>query len=257
MRYSVLSMLFRFCLYGFLKNQKYFDPFLILAFREKGLSFTAIGLLIGFRELCINLLEIPTGAIADVAGRRQSMIFSFTAYIVAFLGFGLLSSIWSLFAAMFFFSIGEAFRTGTHKAMIFDWLTRQNRAHEKTKVYGLTRSWSKLGSAASTIVAMSLVWMWGILLKPMISGALAPTWPYFALFLVSSMFLRFTDHRATHAAIAIFQCLLMMAFIGLFGMELGNAPVSAFCFNSRICCNALSAASGSKGIRIWATLRRS
>ena len=36
-------MLFRFCLYGFLKNQQYYEPFLILVFREKGLSFLQIG----------------------------------------------------------------------------------------------------------------------------------------------------------------------------------------------------------------------
>ena len=59
-------MLFRFSLYGFLKNQQYYDPFLILAFREKGLSFFQIGLLIGFREVCINLFEIPSGAVADM-----------------------------------------------------------------------------------------------------------------------------------------------------------------------------------------------
>ncbi|MFQ5651939.1 MAG: hypothetical protein ACE5IY_18545 [bacterium] len=56
------TMIFHFSLYGFLKNQKYFEPFLILAFLEKGLSFTLIGMLIGFRGICINLLEIPSGA---------------------------------------------------------------------------------------------------------------------------------------------------------------------------------------------------
>ena len=150
-------MLFRFSLYGFLKNQQYYDPFLILAFRERGLSFAVIGLLIGFREICINIMEVPTGAIADVAGRRRSMIFSFLAYIVSFLTFAYAEPLWMLFAAMFFFSIGEAFRTGTHKAMIFDWLTRQGRAQEKTKVYGFTRSWSLIGSAVSVIVAGALV----------------------------------------------------------------------------------------------------
>ncbi len=74
-------MLARFCLYGFVKNQKYFEPFLFLAFLEKGLSFTQIGLLIGFREICINLLEVPSGAVADVLGRRRAMIFSHLAYI--------------------------------------------------------------------------------------------------------------------------------------------------------------------------------
>jgi MFS family permease len=77
-------MLFRFSLYGFLKNQQYYEPFIILAFLEKGLSFSLIGILIGFRELAKILLEIPSGAAADLYGRRRSMIISFSAYIVSF-----------------------------------------------------------------------------------------------------------------------------------------------------------------------------
>jgi len=154
-------MLFRFSLYGFLKNQQYYEPFLLLVFLEKGLPFAEIGLLIGFREICINVMEIPTGAIADVAGRRRCMIFSFLAYIVSFLIFALLEAIWTLFVAMLFFSIAEAFRTGTHKAMIFDWLSRQGRSNEKTKVYGYTRSWSKIGSAVSAVIAGALVFITG------------------------------------------------------------------------------------------------
>ena len=150
-------MLFRFCLYGFLKNQLYYDPFLVLAFLQKGLSFGTIGLLLGFRAIAINVMEVPTGAIADALGRRRSMIASFAAYIGAFLIFGLCDRLGALFAAMLLFSIGEAFRTGTHKAMIFDWLRRQGRLSEKTAVYGRTRSWSKLGSAVSVVVAAALV----------------------------------------------------------------------------------------------------
>jgi len=150
-------MLFRFSLYGFLKNQQYYDPFLILAFLDKGMSFTEIGALIAFREICVNVMEVPTGAIADVVGRRRSMIFSFLSYIAAFVTFALARQVWLFFPAMFFFSIGEAFRTGTHKAIIFDWLARQGRAGEKTKVYGFTRSWSKMGSALSAVIAPVLV----------------------------------------------------------------------------------------------------
>jgi MFS family permease len=154
-------MLFRFALYGFLKNQQYYDPFIILAFREKGLSFFQIGLLIGFREVCINLFEIPSGAVADLYGRRRSMMLSMLAYIFSFGMFGFSRSLWLLFLAMFFFAIGEAFRTGTHKAMIFEWLRSQNRTNEKTKVYGYTRSWAKIGSAVSVIIAAALVFYSG------------------------------------------------------------------------------------------------
>ena len=150
-------MIARFSLYGFLKNQRYFEPFIILFFLDKGLSFTQIGLLIGFRELAINLMEIPSGAIADLFGRRRSMMLSFIAYIISFAMFGFSQVYWHLFIAMFFFAIGEAFRTGTHKAMIFTWLRIENRLDEKTKVYGYTRSWSKIGSAVSTVLAVALV----------------------------------------------------------------------------------------------------
>ena len=81
-------MLRRFSLYGFLKNQQYYDCFLLLAFRQMGLSYFIIGLLIAFREIMINIMEIPTGGIADLCGKRSSMIFSFIAYIFSFAIFG-------------------------------------------------------------------------------------------------------------------------------------------------------------------------
>lgn len=154
-------MLFRFSLYGFLKNQRYYDPFLILAFLEKDLTFFQIGILIGFREICTNVFEIPSGAVADLYGRRRAMIFSFCAYIASFATFALSESFAILFMAMFFFGLGDAFRTGTHKAMIFDWLRMQDRLDEKTKVYGFTRSWSQMGSALSVLIAGALVFYRG------------------------------------------------------------------------------------------------
>ncbi len=150
-------MLFRFCLYGFLKNQQYYDLFLLLALRQKGISFAQYGLLIGFREICINALEVPTGAAADVLGRRRSMAACMIAYMGAFVLLATAANFFALLAAMGLFALGEALRTGTHKAIIFDWLSRQGRADEKTRFYGLTRSWSQIGSAVSVLVAAGIV----------------------------------------------------------------------------------------------------
>jgi MFS family permease len=150
-------MLVRFCLYGFFKNQQYFDPFLILVFLSKGLTFFEIGLLVATREITVNLLEVPSGAFADVVGRRRSMIASFVAYILSFVVLGLAQDVFLLVPGMLLFGVGDAFRTGTHKAMIFSWLRSQGREDERTRIYGLTRSWSKLGSAISTVLAAGLV----------------------------------------------------------------------------------------------------
>ncbi len=154
---SKRGMLTRFALYGLFKNQRYFEPFLVLAFLDKGLSFFLIGLLVGFRELIVNLLEIPSGVIADVLGRRRVLVLAHLSYVVGFSLLGVGEHLALLFAGMFAFAIGESFRTGTHKAMIFDWLKREQRTDEKTQVYGYTRSWSKTGSAISVILAAGIV----------------------------------------------------------------------------------------------------
>ena len=63
-------MLRRFSLYGFLKNQQYHDYFLLLAFRQMGLSYFVIGVLIAFREVMVNLMEIPAGRLRMSAGAQ-------------------------------------------------------------------------------------------------------------------------------------------------------------------------------------------
>lgn len=147
----------RFCVYGFLKNLKFYEPFIILFFISQGFSFFKIGLLISFREICINLFEIPSGTVADIYGRRDAMIFSFLSYIISFLIFAVAGSFGVFLVAMAFFGLGEAFRTGTHKAMIFDYLGIRNLSRLKVQVYGYTRSWSQIGSAVSIIIASLLV----------------------------------------------------------------------------------------------------
>lgn len=153
--------MWRFSLYGFLKNQQYYEPFFLLVLRAKGLSFFQIGLLYSFREICVNAMGIPAGFIADLRGRRASLLVCFSAYVLSFLGFGLLRSFPGLFLSMFAFAVGESFRSGTHKAMIFHHLRLTGVESEKAKVYGFTRSWSKAGSAASSLLSGLLVLVTG------------------------------------------------------------------------------------------------
>ncbi|KAA3656671.1 MAG: MFS transporter [Calditrichaeota bacterium] len=148
-----IPMLVRFCAYGFLKNQRYFEPFFVLALLEKNLTFFQIGILFSFREFMINIVEIPSGSFADIYGRRRSMLISFFAYILSFFIFGSMDHYSLLFVAMFFYAIGDAFRSGTHKSMIFSYLRINGKQDQRLTYYGTTRSWSKMGSALSAIIS--------------------------------------------------------------------------------------------------------
>ncbi len=150
-------MYYKFSLYGFLKNLRFFDPFIILFFREMGMSFLNIGVLFSIREIATNILEIPTGVIADAYGRRKSMIASFSSYLISFAIFYFFPNFFLYAIAMVFFASGEAFRSGTHKAMILEYLRIKGMENIKVKYYGHTRSASQFGSAISSLIAIAIV----------------------------------------------------------------------------------------------------
>jgi MFS family permease len=152
---------YRFSAYGFLKNLRFFEPFIILYFREIGFSFLQIGVLFSIREISTVILEVPTGFVADIGGRKTSMVFSMAAYIVSFLTFFFWGSYAAAAGAMVLFACGEAFRTGTHKAMILEYLKVTDQEEWKTDYYGATRAASMLGSALNAVVAAVLVFLSG------------------------------------------------------------------------------------------------
>jgi len=155
------KMLIKFSAYGFLKNLRFFEPFLYLFFLENGLSFFQIGILIAIREVFVNIFEIPTGAIADLTGRRRAMVFSFTSYIISFLSFYFFSNFLTFIPAMVLFASGEAFRSGTHKSMIMEYLDIKGMSDRQVSYYGKTRSASRLGSALSALLAALIVFYRG------------------------------------------------------------------------------------------------
>ncbi len=152
---------YKFSAYGFLKNLKFFEPFLILFFLEKGVTYFEIGTLYALRELLVNIFEIPSGIVADAFGRRRTMAFSLGAYIVSFIIFFFSDVYLALMGAMVFYAVGDAFRTGTHKAMIYSYINENGMGHLKGLYYGHTRSWSQIGSALSALIAAFLVFYTG------------------------------------------------------------------------------------------------
>ncbi|MEZ5148180.1 MAG: MFS transporter [Bacteroidales bacterium] len=160
-RFEKNLQFYKFCFYGFLKNLRFYEPFLFLFFIQQGLTFFQIGVLISIREIGRNLLEIPAGVVADAIGRKRTLVSSFLFYISAFLLYFFAESYaWFIFA-MIFYSLGDSFRTGTHKAMIFDYLRLNDWKDQKVFYYGHTRSYSQLGSALSSLIAALLVFFSG------------------------------------------------------------------------------------------------
>ncbi len=151
------KQIWKFCFYGLLKNLKFFEPYLLIYLIDMGMSLFDIGLLYAIREVVVYLFEVPSGIIADAYGKKRELMLCFTFYIISFIIFFFSGTLLMLAGAMIFFGLGEAFRSGTHKAMILTYLEQKGWFNHKTFVYGRTRSFSLIGSSISAFVSIVFV----------------------------------------------------------------------------------------------------
>ena len=144
-------------MYGFLKNLKFFEPYLIIYLLGLDYSLFHIGILFAIRETITYLLEVPSGMIADYYGKKKELLMCFTFYIISFVFFFIGGSFIVMATGMIFFGLGEAFRSGTHKAMILSYLEHMGWYDYKGFVYGRTRSFSLIGSSISAFLSIILI----------------------------------------------------------------------------------------------------
>lgn len=147
----------KFSLYGLLKNLRFFEPFMLIYFLDQSLNLFLIGILFSIREIIIYIFEIPSGVIADRYGKKTELVFCFIFYITSFILFFFATGFVGFVFAMSLFALGEAFRSGTHKAMIMAYMDRHELKDSKTRIYGLTRSYSLIGSMIASLVSIGLV----------------------------------------------------------------------------------------------------
>jgi MFS family permease len=147
----------KFGFYGLLKNLRFFEPYMIIYFLMSGLDLFLVGILFSIREIIIYIFEIPSGVIADRYGKKTELVICFIFYIFSFLLFFVADQFYLFAIAMILFALGEAFRSGTHKSMIMAFMDQENIKSSKTKIYGLTRSYSLIGSMIASLVSIGLV----------------------------------------------------------------------------------------------------
>ena len=156
-------MIDRFCAYSVLKNLRLIDPFLVIYLIGSGFPFVQIGGMLACGRIVTALFEIPSGYWADRFGRRTVLACSFAAHAIGLAGFGIAAAgdapnVIVIYFASAIYGFGEALRTGSHKAMMLDYLELHGRKSESTAVLSTTRTFSKSTSAAAGLTAGVLLY---------------------------------------------------------------------------------------------------
>ena len=128
-------------------------PILVLFLIGKGLSFTEIMALQSISAVAVVLFEVPTGAVADTIGRKESLLLGAFLWALS-LGIYVMGTSFPMFMlAEVIFSLGATFKSGADNALIYDSLKIMGREKEFQSIEGKARSFALYAQAVGSIIA--------------------------------------------------------------------------------------------------------
>ncbi|MBN2015474.1 MFS transporter [Candidatus Dojkabacteria bacterium] len=109
------------CLASFITGIEFIGAFLIPFFKDwGGLSQFQTQLLQSWFTLLIFLLEIPTGLIGDIKGRKFSVLTGFLFLTIGPIIYGSFPDFRVFLLGEFLFAVGVAFNSGAEEALLYD-----------------------------------------------------------------------------------------------------------------------------------------
>ncbi|MBB6079726.1 MFS transporter [Streptomyces paradoxus] len=135
---------------------------MVLLFTERGMSLAAVAGLFAAHSLTVAALELPTGGLSDVLGRRPVLAAAGGLGVVAFALIGLGTSAWLLTAGMVLMGVARALASGTAEAWFVDTVQACSGPDAELRT-GLARGGSATSAAlaAGILLGGALPWLLG------------------------------------------------------------------------------------------------
>jgi MFS family permease len=127
-------------------------PIIVLFFQEHGLSLTEVMLLQAIYSLSVAVFEIPSGYIADIFGRKQTIVFSTIFSFIGYLVFSFYGGFYAFAIAQVLVGIGGSLMSGSDSAIIYDTLLETKSKTSYTKIEGRNYAIGNFSEAAAGIL---------------------------------------------------------------------------------------------------------
>ena len=166
-----LKLLWPFYLDAVLLNMFYIFPaFYIVYFRDIGLSIFQIGLLTSIASLASIIFEVPTGAIADIFGRKFSTILGLFLSGVSILLIPFFKDFYALLVIFFIWSMVSTLISGAKDAWIVDLVVSKGNKKIVENYYIKKDSFFSFSFVISGIIGAIVVGKFGLSIVWIVSG---------------------------------------------------------------------------------------
>ncbi|MFI2368256.1 MFS transporter [Streptomyces sp. NPDC018833] len=138
-------------------------PSQVLLLTERGMGLAVVAGLFAVHSLTVSALELPTGGLADVIGRRPVLAAAGVLNLAALTALALGTTVWALAAAMFLMGAGRALSSGPAEAWYVDTVQAHSGPGAELRT-GLARAGtaSAAALAAGTLLGGALPLLLGL-----------------------------------------------------------------------------------------------
>lgn len=127
-------------------------PAIVPVYRQAGLSATEIMLVQAIFSAAGLAFEVPSGYLADVAGRRRALLLGMGAQALAMLGYGVARGFWTFAAAEVALAFAYSLLSGTASAILFDSLRAAGDEERYHRMEGRAEALTRLGTAVAAVL---------------------------------------------------------------------------------------------------------
>lgn len=138
-----------------IKISKWFNmvmPIVVLFYQSNEMSMHDIFVLKAIYSIAIVAMEIPSGWMADVWGRKKTLILGSILGSAGFFVYSFSFGFWAFVIAEIILGIGHSFVSGADSAMLYDSLKADNKTEKYTKEEGRITSVGNFAEAIAGVV---------------------------------------------------------------------------------------------------------
>lgn len=134
-------------------------PVYVLYFRHYQINLFQIALLASIFEASILIFEMPTGLVADIYGRKISVILSAFVSFISGIFFIFFPFLFGFIIAEILSGLGETFRSGALEAWLVDSLKHEGKEEKVKYAFAQGTKYKTFGNLCGLILGGYLAWL--------------------------------------------------------------------------------------------------
>jgi MFS family permease len=149
---KIRSNIWKIYLYKFISEFYLIVPILIPYYHSNSLNKTQIFTIQASYALAVLVLEIPSGYLADVIGRKKTLLIGAACFPLGLAIYAFTDNFLAFVIAEFVIAIANSMRSGCDSALIYDTLIQMKQENEYTKFEGRSFFYTRIGTSVSSVL---------------------------------------------------------------------------------------------------------